>query len=98
MSKVYSYEDCQPVIKEAWFKAIKHLEDALGAQYKHNATDHAWGKFQYSVEQDIVFKMKCDLCGKVDGECDFTEVMINSHDFINICDDCFEARNIGEEQ
>ena len=25
------------------------------------------------VEQDIEFKMTCDRCGKVDGECDFQE-------------------------
>lgn len=98
MKKVYSYEDCQPVIKEAWFKAIKHLEDTLGDQYDYDATFYALNKFQDYVEQDIEFKMKCDLCCKVGDEWNYTEVMINSQDLINICDDCFEARNIGEEQ
>ena len=30
MNKVYSYEDCQPVIKEAFKKAIEHLQETLG--------------------------------------------------------------------
>lgn len=98
MEKVYSYEDCQPVIKEAWFKAIKHLEEVLGDQYDYDATFYALDKFQDYVAQDIKFKMKCELCGKVGDEWNYTEVMIKPQDFINICDDCFEARNIGEEQ
>ena len=67
MSKVYSYEDCQPVIKEAFKKAIE-------------------------------FKMTCDLCGKVDGEGEFTEVMVNSQDLINICYDCHEKSNVEDEK
>ena len=51
MSKVYSYEDCQPVIKEAWFKAIKHLEDTLGDQYDYDATFYAFENFEDFVTQ-----------------------------------------------
>lgn len=98
MSKVYSYEDCQPVVKEAFKKAVDHLKETLGDQYSMNATKFAWGKFQDYVEQDIEFEMTCERCGKVGDEWNYTEVMINPQDFINICDDCFEARNIGEEQ
>ena len=90
MDKVYSYEDCQPVIKEAFKKAIDHLKETLGDQYSMNATKFAWNKFQDYAEQDIEFMMVCDLCGKVDGECEFTEVMVNSQDLINICYDCHE--------
>ena len=50
------------------------------------------------VEQDIEFKMVCDLCGKVNGECDFTEVMINLQDLINICYDCHEKSDVRDEQ
>ena len=46
MDKVYSYEDCQPVIKEAFKKAIDHLKETLGDQYSMNATKFAWDKFQ----------------------------------------------------
>lgn len=51
MSKVYSYEDCQPVIKEAFKKAIDHLKETLGDQYSMNATKFAWGKFQGYAER-----------------------------------------------
>lgn len=88
MSKVYSYEDCQPVIKEAFKKAIEHLQETLGDQYTMNATKFAWGKFQDYVEQDIEFKMTCDRCGKVDGECDFQE----HQDYGNLCYDCYEEK------
>ena len=98
MSKVYSFEDCQPVIKEAFKKAIDHLKETLGDQYSMNATKFAWGKFQDYVEQDIEFNMTCDLCGKVDGECEFTEVMVNSEDLINICYDCNEKSDVRDEQ
>ena len=60
MSEVYSYEDCQPVIKEAFKKAIEHLQETLGDQYSMNATKFAWGRFQDYVEQDIEYKMTCD--------------------------------------
>lgn len=97
MSKVYSYEDCQPVIKEAFKKAIEHLQETLGDQYSMNATKFAWDKFQDYVEQDIEFKMTCDLCDKVVSEGEFTEVMINSQDLINICYDCYEKSNVEDE-
>ena len=42
--------------------------------------------------------MVCDLCGKVDGECEFTEVMVNSEDLINICYDCHEKSDVRDEQ
>ena len=38
------------------------------------------------VEQDIEFKMVCDCCGKIDGECDFQE----HQDCVNLCDVCYE--------
>ena len=98
MSKVYSYEDCQPVIKEAFKKAIEHLQETLGDQYSMNTTKFAWGKFQDYVEQDIEFKMTCDRCGKVDGESEFTEVMVNSQDLINICYDCHKKSDVRDEQ
>ena len=88
MSKVYSYEDCQPVIKEAFKKAIDHLKETLGDQYSMNATKFAWNKFQDYAEQDIEFKMTCDRCGKVDGECDFQE----HQDYGNLCYDCYEEK------
>ena len=50
------------------------------------------------VEQDIEFKMACDRCGKVDDECEFTEVMINSQDLINICYGCHEKSDVRDEQ
>ena len=40
------------------------------------------------VEQDIEFKMICDRCGKVDGECDFQE----HQDYGNLCYDCYEEK------
>ena len=98
MSKVYSYEQSQKVISDAWDLAIKHLETTLPDQYSYNATRHAWDKFQDYVEQDIEFLMECDLCGKVDGECEFTEVMINSEDLINICFECETKHNIEVEK
>lgn len=88
MSKVYSYEDCQPVIKEAFKKAIEHLQETLGDQYSMNTTKFAWNKFQDYVEQDIEFKMTCDRCGKVDGECDFQE----HQDYGNLCYACYEEK------
>ena len=88
MSKVYSFEDCQPVIKEAFKKAIDHLKETLGDQYSMNATKFAWGKFQDYAEQDIEFKMTCDRCGKVDGECDFQE----HKDYGNLCYDCYQYK------
>ena len=88
MSKAYSFEDCQPVIKEAFKKAIDHLKETLGDQYTMSATKFAWSKFQDLVEQDIEFKMVCDLCGKVDGECEFTE----HQDYGNLCYACYEEK------
>lgn len=40
------------------------------------------------VEQDIEFKMTCDRCGKVDGECDFQE----HQDYGNLCYDCYKEK------
>lgn len=97
MSEVYSFKDCQPVIKEAFKKAIEHLQETLGEQYSMNTTKFAWGKFQDYVEQDIEFKMTCDRCGKVDIEGNFTELMVNSQDLINVCDTCCEELNPEDE-
>ena len=88
MSKVYSYEDCQPVIKEAFKKAIDHLKETLSDQYTMSATKFAWNKFQDYAEQDIEFMMVCDLCGKVDGECEFEE----HQDYGNLCYDCYQYK------
>lgn len=88
MSKVYSFEDCQPVIKEAFKRAIDHLKETLGDQYSMNATKFAWNKFQDYAEQDIEFMMTCDRCGKVDGECDFQE----HQDYGNLCYDCYQYK------
>ena len=88
MNKVYSFEQCQPVIKEAFKKAIWHLQETLGDQYSMNATKFAWGKFQDYVEQDIEYKMTCDSCGKVAGECDFQE----HQDCGNLCNVCYEEK------
>ena len=98
MSKVYSYEQAQEVISEAFNLAVKHLEATLGDQYKCWNTDDARPKFYDKVEQDIEFKMTCDLCGKVYGESEFTEVMVNSQDLINICYDCNEKSDVRDEQ
>lgn len=40
------------------------------------------------VEQDIEFKMACDRCGKIDGECDFQK----HQDYGNLCYDCYEEK------
>ena len=71
MTKVYSFEESQPVIKEAWNKAVQHLQETLGDQYSYNATKYAWEKFQDYVEQDVEFKMTCPRCGTVDIEGNF---------------------------
>lgn len=86
MSKVYSYEDCQPVIKEAFNRAIEHLQETLGDQYTMNATWFAWGKFQDYVEQDIEFKMKCPVCNEIKGEEEFTTLDSDTY----CCGSCFE--------
>ena len=98
MSKVYSYEQAKEVISEAFNLAVKHLEDTFGDQYKCWNTDDARSKFYDKVEQDIEFMMTCDLCGKVDGECEFIEVTVNSEDLINICYDCHEKSDVRDEQ
>lgn len=82
---VYSFEDSQPVIKEAWNLAVDHLKTVLGDQYEYNATKYAWEKFQDYVEQDIECKMRCDRCSKVDIEGNFQEYQ----DFGNICYECY---------
>lgn len=97
MSKVYSYEQAQEVISEAFNLAVKHLEDRLGDQYKCWNTDDARSKFYDKVAQDIEFMMTCDRCGKVDDECNFTELMVNSEDLINVCYACYEEINPEDE-
>lgn len=56
MSKVYNYEECQQVIKEAFNKAIEHLENTLGDQYECWETDDARCKFYDKVNQDIEYR------------------------------------------
>lgn len=87
MSKFYSFEDCQPVIKEAFKKAIDHLKETLGDQYTMNTTKFAWGKFQDYVEQDIEYKMTCDCCGTVDIEGNFSYSVFDPN--VMICYDCY---------
>jgi len=72
MSKVYSYEQSQKVIRDAWDLAIKHLETTLPDQYSYNETSYAWSKFQDYVEQDIEFMMTCPRCDKTDIEGNFS--------------------------
>lgn len=97
MSKVYSFDEVQDVISDAFNLAVKHLKDTLGDQYKCWETDDARCKFYDKVNQDIEFKMKCDRCGKVDDECNFTELMVNSQDLINVCYECCTELNPEDE-
>ena len=87
MSKVYSFEDCRPVIKEAFKKAIDHLKETLGDQYTMNATKFAWDKFKDYAEQDIEFKMTCTCCGQVDIEGNFVRSKFEPNEMI--CYDCY---------
>lgn len=87
MNKVYSYEDCRPVIKEAFKRAIDHLKETLGDQYSMNATKFAWDKFQDYVEQDIEFKMTCNRCDIVDIEGNFCHSLFEPN--VMICYDCY---------
>ena len=87
MSKVYSYEQAQKVISEAFNLAVKHLEDTLGNQYKCWNTDDARCKFYDKVEQDIEFKMTCPCCGQVDIEGNFICSKFEPNE--RICYDCY---------
>lgn len=87
MTKVYSFEESQPVIKEAWNKAIQHLQETLGEQYSYNVTRHAWEKFQDYIEQDIEFKMTCLCCGVVDIEGNFSSSIFEPNEMV--CYDCY---------
>ena len=87
MSKVYSFEDCRPVIKEAFKKAIDHLKETLGDQYTMNATKFAWDKFKDYAEQDIEFKITCPCCGQVDIEGNFSCSKFEPNEMI--CYDCY---------
>ena len=87
MTKVYSFEESQPVIKEAWNKAVQHLQETLGDQYSYNATKYAWEKFQDYVEQDVEFKMTCPRCGVVDIEGNFICSKFEPNE--TICYDCY---------
>lgn len=88
MSKVYSFEQAQSVITEAFNLAVKHLEDTLGDQYKCWNTDDARTSFYDKVEQDIEFKMQCDRCGKIADEGEFRE----HQDYGNICYTCYTQK------
>lgn len=87
MSKVYSYEQAQKVISEAFNLAVKHLEDTLGNQYKCQNTDDARCKFYDKVEQDIECKMTCPCCGQVDIEGNFIRSKFEPNEMI--CYDCY---------
>ena len=87
MSKVYSYEQSQRVISEAYNLAVKHLEDTLGDQYKCWNTDDARCKFYDKVEQDIEFKMTCTCCGQVDIEGNFSCSKFEPNEMI--CYECY---------
>ena len=87
MSKVYSYEQAQKVISEAFNLAVKHLEDTLSNQYKCLNTDDARCKFYDKVEQDIECKMTCPCCGKVDIEGNFICSKFEPNEMI--CYDCY---------
>ena len=87
MSKVYSYEQAQEVISEAFNLAVKHLEDTLGDQYKCWNTDDARCKFYDKVEQDIECKMTCPCCGQVDIEGNFICSKFEPNEMI--CYDCY---------
>ena len=85
--KVYSYEDCQPIIDEVWDLAIEHLQNVLGDQYAYNVTEDAQVMFYDKIEQDIEYKMTCDRCGKVDDECNFINSILSPKDMI--CYNCY---------
>ncbi len=87
MPKVYSFEDCQPVIKEAFKKAIDHLKETLGDQYECWNTDDARCLFYDKAEQDIEFKMTCPCCGQVDIEGNFIRSKFEPNE--TICYDCY---------
>ena len=92
MSKVYSFEDSQQVIKDAWNKAIRHLEDTLGDQYKCWETDDARCKFYDKVNQDIEFKMTCPCCGNVDIEGNFSPSLFEPN--VMICYYCYTEESL----
>lgn len=94
MSKMYSYEQSQKVIGEAWDLAIKYLETTLADQYSYNATSYAWSKFQDYVEQDIEFMMTCPRCDHTDIEGNFSAVEGFDKP---ICYECYTELNSEEE-
>ena len=55
MSEVYSYEDCQPAIKEAFKKAIDHLKETLGDQYSMNATKNCLVKLYVMLLRSLKY-------------------------------------------
>lgn len=54
MSKL-TYEEIEEVIIHAWDKAIEHLEQNLGEQYKNWESGEAYPKFVDKVMQDVTF-------------------------------------------
>lgn len=54
MSKL-TYEEIEEVISSAWDKAIEHLEQNLGEQYKNWESGEAYPKFVDKVMQDVTF-------------------------------------------
>ena len=95
MTQVYEFTASREVIKEAWNKAIRHLEKKLGDQYDYNCTDDALPKFFDKVEQDITFKMKCPVCHNVDGEGNFSYSTLEKG--VMICYDCYSEEQNKQE-
>lgn len=95
MSKVYSFEEGNKVISDAWRLAVKHLEDTLGDQYKCNVTENAMEKFWDYVQQDIEYKMVCPKCGEVDDEGNFMSHRLYKGGKKEVCYSCYE--DLGEE-
>lgn len=60
MSKL-TYEEIEEVISNAWDKAIEHLEQNFGEQYKNWESGEAYPKFVDKVMQDVTFADEDDL-------------------------------------
>lgn len=87
MNKVYDFTESQHIIREAWDKAIDHLQTQLGDQFTHCVTDDAMPVFFDKVEQDIEYLRECPACGEVDKEGNFTKVEWCDNE---VCYSCYE--------
>lgn len=86
MNNVHSYEDCQPIIEQAFDIAIKYLKENLGDSYTTDKTRLAWSNFQNCVESDIKFEMLCPVCKEVKSEDSFMTLDSTTY----CCGSCFE--------